>query len=711
MARRRHPVVSAVRVESLERRTFLSTTVPLPAPACSPAAFDVSITSDAAAAPILGHVDVAGVRDELIRFVDTWNGGTRRERGTAGAGAYTAGWSGLFRVNLDRQFNSIHYYTDDQTIISQSRMIYLNVEAYRTAAAIDQPRFRAAVQKGADYLLAKGFDPKTYSGKPGGMYWALQADGVYPPTHTTHVYGTLPRHKSAYGHVAAMFAFAQAYTVTRDGDHLAAAFRVLDAWNKQFADSAHGPGAYLPTVNEDFTRRMENRNLDYMTHAFEAFLSLYDALPSTDARRAAIGGQVTALGNFITTRMYRNAAGSTSMGYLPWWYDAQWQPSSDPAQRFMTPGHNFEVAYLLSRAVERGFNAAWLTTAGRLVSFALKYGFDNNPASPTYGAPRYEKLWFDGRPAAPQPENLIWWPAAEATRTLGHFASTRGQSDWWDEFDAALKFVSRRFVDSTYGGWYPQLSPATLAPAVTNKGTVWTAGYHEAMLYAELLRLCGSAAVGRSTSVAKATAAPVIDGAVDGAWYDTVYAPRATNVNGSISSAADCSFSWKALWDAKNLYLLADVTDDAKRRDSADVRDDDAVAVYLDGDYSRGTAYDGKNDLFYLFGWNRTAVVQGSGPPGRTAGIAWAQSNPSSTRYRVEIRIPWSTIGVAAPTAGGRKLGVDVHVYDDDNGGGRDGKLMWADTASVAWKNPSVFGTATIRATPPTVAHLVLGVA
>lgn len=696
-------------LETLERRTLLDglPTSPSPPPLSPPDA--VTLAADAASAPILGHVDVAGVRDELVRFVDTWNGGARRERGAAGAGAYAAGWDGLFRVNLDRQFNPVHYYTDDQTIISQSRMIYLNVEAYRTAAAIDQPRFRAAVQKAADYLIARGFDPRTYGGKPGGLFWALQADGAYPPTHTTHVYGTPPRYKNAYGHVAAVFAFAQAYTVTRDADHLAAAFRALDAWEKQFADTAAGPGAYLPTATEDFSRRVENRNLDYMTHAFEAFLSLYDALPASDARRAGIATKITGLGNFITTRLYRNAAGSTSMGYLPWWYNAAWQPSSDPAQRYMTPGHNFEVAYLLSRAVERGFSSTWLATAGKLIAFALKYGFDNNPASPTYGAPRYEKLWFDGRPAAPQTENLVWWPAAEATRALGHFAGVRGRGDWWDEFAAALKFVSRRFIDPTYGGWYPQLSPATLAPAITNKGTVWTAGYHEAMLYAELLRLCGASAVGRAASIAKATVAPAIDGAVDGIWYDAVYAPRAGNVNGTISSSADCSLSWKALWDSKNLYLLVDVTDDAKRRDSTDVRDDDAVGVFLDGDYSRGTAYDGRNDLFYLFGWNRTGVVQGGGPPGRTAGIAWAQSNPSATRYRVEIRIPWSTIGVAAPTAGGRKLGIDVHAYDDDNGGARDGKLMWADTASVAWTNPSVFGTATIRATTPTVPQLVLG--
>src|SRR4051794_21201632 len=67
------------------------------------------------------HIDAAGVRDELIRFVDTWNGGESRQRGTSaasGTSAYASTWDGLFRTNVDQQFNRIHYYTDDQTIIS-----------------------------------------------------------------------------------------------------------------------------------------------------------------------------------------------------------------------------------------------------------------------------------------------------------------------------------------------------------------------------------------------------------------------------------------------------------------------------------------------------------------------------------------------------------------------------------------------------------------
>ena len=75
------------------------------------------------------QVDPAAARADLIRFADTWNGGQQGKLGTAGMGAYASNWSGLFWTNLDRRFNRINAYTIDQTIIAQSRAIYLNVEA------------------------------------------------------------------------------------------------------------------------------------------------------------------------------------------------------------------------------------------------------------------------------------------------------------------------------------------------------------------------------------------------------------------------------------------------------------------------------------------------------------------------------------------------------------------------------------------------------
>jgi mannose/cellobiose epimerase-like protein (N-acyl-D-glucosamine 2-epimerase family) len=435
-------------------------------------------------------LDATAVRADLVNFVDLWNGGQQGRNGTSGMGVYATNWDGLFRANLDQQFQPVvNTYTNDMTVIAQSRAVYINVEAYRSAPVTDRARFLNAVQRGADYLLGKSVDPNTYNGKPGGLWWGLQPDGVSPPTHTTPIGGTQPRYKDAYGQVQSLFALAQAYSITGDVDHLNGAFKQLDVWYGQFADAANGPGAFLPTANENYTQRIGNRNLDYMTHAFEALLTLNQVTPASDPRKAGLSAQITNIGNFITARMYRDAAGSTTMGYLPWWYDAQWSPSTTTGQQYSTPGHNFEVAFLLSRAVEQGFNSAWLNVADKLVAYTLRYGFDDVPTSPTYGSVLPEEMKFDGSRLDPTPNNLVWWQESEAARALLHFATVRGRTDLLDEYEAASAFIQNHFIDPSYGGWYQYLNPTTLQPTTTDKGTVWTGGYHEAMLDAERIRL------------------------------------------------------------------------------------------------------------------------------------------------------------------------------------------------------------------------------
>ncbi len=64
--------------------------------------------------------------------------------------------------------------------------------------------------------------------------------------------------------------------------------------------------------------------------------------------------------------------------------------------------------------------------------------------------------------------------------------------------------------------------------------------------------------------------------------------------------------------------------------------------------------------------------------------------------YRVEAALPWTAIGVA-PKAGG-VVGLDVHVNDND-GTGREDKLMWSDASDLAHGDPRRLGRATLLAT------------
>ena len=218
-----------------------------------------------------------------------------------------------------------------------------------------------------------------------------------------------------------------------------------------------------------------------------------------------------------------------------------------------------------------------------------------------------------------------------------------------------------------------------------NDGTLCTADFSDTSVSSG-----GSGGTTEDADIVQASSAPAIDASVDSVWSNAnQYALN--NSVGTISSSGDCSADWKALWDSNNLYLLAEVTDDSLTTDSSSAFKDDMVEVYIDGDNSGGSSYDGTNDFQYGFRYDDASVYTGSNSVNDTTGVNHA-STSTSGGWRLEVEIPWSTIGVSVSS--GTVIGFDVHVVDDDDGGDRDGKLMWHDTDDDAYTNPSTFGDA-----------------
>jgi beta-xylosidase len=197
--------------------------------------------------------------------------------------------------------------------------------------------------------------------------------------------------------------------------------------------------------------------------------------------------------------------------------------------------------------------------------------------------------------------------------------------------------------------------------------------------------------------------APVIDGTIDGLWNNIQSVSIAKNNTGTISSASDLSGNWKSVWDAANLYVLVQVTDDIKRNDGGtDVYNDDGVEIYMDMGNTKASAY-GANDHQYTFRWNdATAAYEINGHS--VAGITKSIMN-TSTGYIVEVSIPWSTMG-GSVTANSFQ-GFEVMLNDDDDGGAREGKLAWIATTDDTWSNPGLMGTIVLKGlncTTPTAA-------
>lgn len=183
---------------------------------------------------------------------------------------------------------------------------------------------------------------------------------------------------------------------------------------------------------------------------------------------------------------------------------------------------------------------------------------------------------------------------------------------------------------------------------------------------------------------------PAIDGNENDAWAAAERNKLTNYLYSPVSSPNDLSAEYRIMWDKDNLYLFVDVTDDMLKSDSEALYQDDCVEVFIDADNSKSSEY-GENDYLYSFKWAKTNPSVQETKHNRTEGVqvAIAQDNAG---YRMEIKFPWSTLGVKPSV--GAKIGLDVHVNDDDDSGDRDTKITWNDKQDNAWQNPQVLANA-----------------
>ncbi len=207
-----------------------------------------------------------------------------------------------------------------------------------------------------------------------------------------------------------------------------------------------------------------------------------------------------------------------------------------------------------------------------------------------------------------------------------------------------------------------------------------------------VLGLIGPAAA-QDMEIGFATLPPVIDGEVDDVWADAAAADFVP-----LEDPADGSGIWKVLYDAENLYVLVDMTDESLLNDSASSWQDDSVEIYFDGGNTKLSTPLSGDDHQYTFGWT-TDDIQGTNVTGYTEGIEHGQAT-TDTGWRIEVKMPWMSIWGVVPQAGDL-IGIDCYYNDDDDGGdSREGKMLSFSTVE-GWNDASQWGTAVLAAEPP----------
>jgi len=197
-------------------------------------------------------------------------------------------------------------------------------------------------------------------------------------------------------------------------------------------------------------------------------------------------------------------------------------------------------------------------------------------------------------------------------------------------------------------------------------------------------------------------AMPVLDGTVDEVWFfSTEQKIETSQVGAAPISPADCSGTWRALWNSEALYVLVEVNDDTLTNDSGggdNKWNDDSVEVYVDGDNSKRASVDG-NDHQYTCRWNNEVLETPSaihnGAPS-LVGVEYAVAT-TENGYLLELKLPWMSIMGKAATPG-QLIGFDVWINDDDDGGNRDSQVSWYSTDGNGWQDPSVWAVALLEA-------------
>ncbi len=164
-----------------------------------------------------------------------------------------------------------------------------------------------------------------------------------------------------------------------------------------------------------------------------------------------------------------------------------------------------------------------------------------------------------------------------------------------------------------------------------------------------------------------------VDGTAEDTWQIVEATPlEAKNGYGEMASA-----TVKALWDAKNLYVLVEVSDSDFNAEK------DSVSVYLDQYWDRALTYKEDDLAIEISADGKVAANESV----LASVSALTDDNGATTGYVAEF-----AIALLEAPVGEMVIGFDVCVKDFDASGKEKGSVNWYDDTGLAGTDPSVLG-------------------
>ncbi len=153
--------------------------------------------------------------------------------------------------------------------------------------------------------------------------------------------------------------------------------------------------------------------------------------------------------------------------------------------------------------------------------------------------------------------------------------------------------------------------------------------------------------------------------------------PQALNIllEGDTWDKRDISGKWQVKWDKEYLYFSAKVYDKEAKNDSKNPEDDDSVEFFIDPNNSRSKTLDKSNDFHFIFSRNGDKARLGSGTAKKKKIDIPFDVEEKYDGYEIHAKILWKDLGIKPAVK--EKLGMDVIINDDDDGGKSDARLGW----------------------------------
>jgi endo-1,4-beta-xylanase len=180
--------------------------------------------------------------------------------------------------------------------------------------------------------------------------------------------------------------------------------------------------------------------------------------------------------------------------------------------------------------------------------------------------------------------------------------------------------------------------------------------------------------------VPQASAAPVIDGAIDAAWEAAPVVSTDVQVEGSPGASADV----RLLWSGGALHALAEVTDPALDAANSNAWEQDSVEFFVDPTNAKSGAYNPVDGQYRV---NFENAVSISGEPPVQDRLTSATSI-TDTGYIVEVAIE-----LGYEPEPGQLVGLELQVNDATNGA-RNSVRTWSDPTGRSYQSTSRWGVA-----------------